>query len=211
MFYGPNPGRCPGLSHGAPLGLGRRDSSRGLSPLGLGRRGSSRGVSLLGLGRRGSSRGLSPLGLGRQGSFTASARWGWEGVVRLAASLRWTRGPPPRWHFFQAHSQGGGGVKFFPCWRAEWERHFRTRTTARWMVTACSRVEGVGDEPVSGRARSALARLNPDGLALGRRRQNPLGEPPTDGRHPRNDRLQRSGSAEIPPRRQRLRCDAGHR
>ena len=179
----------------------------------------------VGAGKAGFVHGVCPLGLGRQGSFTASACWGWEGVVRhaafpcwgwegvvrLAASLRWTRGPPPRWHFFQAHSPGGGGVKFFPCWRAEWERHFRTRTTARWMVTACSRVEGVGDEPVSGRARSALARLNPDGLALGRRRQNPLGEPPTDGRHPRNDRLQRSGSAEIPPRRQRLRCDAGHR
>ena len=27
LFYGPDPGRCPGLSHGAPLGLGRRDSS----------------------------------------------------------------------------------------------------------------------------------------------------------------------------------------
>ena len=86
LFYGPNPGRCPGLSHGAPLGLGRQGSSRGISPLGLGRRDSSHGVSPLGLGRRGSSRGLSPLGLGRCGSFTASACWGWEGVVRHAAS-----------------------------------------------------------------------------------------------------------------------------
>ena len=40
LFYGPNPERCPGLSHGAPLWLGRLGSSHGLSLLGLGRRGS---------------------------------------------------------------------------------------------------------------------------------------------------------------------------
>jgi hypothetical protein len=57
LFYGPDPGRCPGLSHGAPLGLGR------------------------------------------QGSSTASARWGWEGVVRprrlpVGAGKAWYIGPP---------------------------------------------------------------------------------------------------------------------
>jgi hypothetical protein len=50
--------------------------------------------------------GLSPLGLGRQGSSTASPYWGWEGVVHRAASARWARGPPHRWHLFQAPPQG---------------------------------------------------------------------------------------------------------
>ncbi len=47
LFYGPNPRRCPGLSYGAPLGLGRRGSFYGVSPLRLGRRGSSNGLSSL--------------------------------------------------------------------------------------------------------------------------------------------------------------------
>ena len=69
-----------------PVGAGKVWFVHGVCLLGLGRRDSSHGVSPLGLGRRGSSRGLSPLGLGRCGSFTASACWGWEGVVRHAAS-----------------------------------------------------------------------------------------------------------------------------
>ena len=61
MFYGPNPGRCPGLSHGAPLGLERQGSLHGLFPWGW----------------EGAVR------------LTVSRRTGWEGVVRRADTGRW--------------------------------------------------------------------------------------------------------------------------
>ena len=61
MFYGPNRERCPGLSHGAPLGLGRRGSLHGLFPWGW----------------EGAVR------------LTVSPRTGWEGVVRRADTGRW--------------------------------------------------------------------------------------------------------------------------
>ena len=49
--------------------------------------------------------------------FHIAPRWGWEGVIRDAASPRWgwegrvhrprwTRGPPHRRHLFQVHPQG---------------------------------------------------------------------------------------------------------
>ena len=38
--------------------------------------------------------------------FHIAPRWGWEGVVRRAASSLWTRGPPDRGGLFHAHPQG---------------------------------------------------------------------------------------------------------
>ena len=100
--------------YGAPTGLAivLRPRPRAMPwaftwrPVGAGKAGFVARLLPVGAGKARFVARTLPVGLGRRGSFTASPRWGWEGVIRRAASPRWTRGPPPRWRFFQVHPQG---------------------------------------------------------------------------------------------------------